>query len=165
METGSEIRRARAREAGALTGIAVRAKAAWGYGEDFMARARAELTVSVSTIRKAPVFVLESDSSLRGFYGLTVPPASSTDNREVEIAFLFVEPEDFGRGYGALLWRHAATEAAKLGTRLIVESDPNAAGFYRRMGMTASGQRISSSTGRTLPMLNLDLRTIAPSGV
>lgn len=72
-----------------------------------------------------------------------------------------------GAGLGALLFRHACEEAARLGARTLeIVSDPNAAGFYRKMGAVRRGEAPSVPAGRVLPVLVLDLtraRERAPS--
>jgi GNAT superfamily N-acetyltransferase len=72
---------------------------------------------------------------------------------------LFVEPGALhsGGGKALLVW---ATELAKeLGARrLTIDSDPNAAPFYRRMGAFDIGQAPSGSVpGRMLPQLVMNL--------
>jgi predicted N-acetyltransferase YhbS len=88
------IRPARPDEAELLTGIALRAKAYWGYDEAFMAACREELTVDAAVIERASTFtvVAEDDGRVRGFAVLAAAPPSG------ELAMLFVEPDRIGRG-------------------------------------------------------------------
>jgi len=71
-----------------------------------------------------------------------------------EAVHLFVEPDCVGQGIGRALWQHALAIAAGLGHRtLTVVADPNAAGFYRRMGAEpAGGQASDLEPGRILPV-------------
>src|SRR6185312_16179522 len=57
------------------------------------------------------------------------------------------------------LWRHAVDTARGLGhAALIVVSDPNAEGFYLKMGCRRIGTRPSElENGRQLPLLRLAL--------
>jgi GNAT superfamily N-acetyltransferase len=77
----------------------------------------------------------------------------------VELDLLFVEPAALGRGHGQRLFAHACEAARTAGAvRLLVESDPNATGFYERMGMVRTGERTSPvEAGRVMPVLALDL--------
>src|SRR5215212_3974714 len=107
------IRPARAGEAGLLSDLALRSKAHWGYDADFLEACRAELTISEDYIRGAPVFVLEEDGRVVGFYGLR------ERGTELELLYLFVEPAAIGGGHGKYLWEHAVGTAARLSFQTI----------------------------------------------
>jgi GNAT superfamily N-acetyltransferase len=78
---------------------------------------------------------------------------------EADLLKLFVEPSALRSGTGKALLAWATEVAKKLGaTRLTIESDPDAAPFYRRMGAYDVGQAPSGSvTGRMLPKLAMNL--------
>jgi len=64
------------------------------------------------------------------------------------------------RGIGKALFEHATAEARKLGFDSIkIEADPNAEGFYKRMGAIGVGASVSNVEGetRTLPLLEFRL--------
>lgn len=148
------IRAARASECEALTDLAVRSKAHWGYDAEFLARCRAgELRVTPDTLAGGPTFVLEERGTPLGFYALDggVPVT--------DLAMLFVEPHAIGRGVGTGLLRHAAGEAVARGcTTMTIASDPSAEGFYLAMGAARIGEVESSVVpGRRLPLLRLAL--------
>ena len=149
----ASIRPARADEAGLLSDLALRSKAHWGYDADFLEACRGELTISEDYIRGAPVFVLEEDGRVVGFYGLR------EQGTELELLYLFVEPTAIGGGHGKRLWEHAVETAARLGFQtLTIESDPYAEAFYLAMGARRVGE-VSSTLrpGRTLPLLEFCL--------
>jgi predicted N-acetyltransferase YhbS len=148
------IRPARADEATALTELSLRSKAVWGYPPSFMARCRAAMTLKVEAIERQPHYVAEADGTLLGFYGL------EPEEGGVGLDYLFVAPEAIGQGVGRALWEHAVATARRLGHAcLVVVSDPNAEGFYRRMGARPAGARPSElQPGRYLPVLRLPLR-------
>ena len=147
------IRPARADEAEALTDLSLRSKAFWGYDAAFLARCRAVMTVKARNIDSQPHYVAELDGRIAGFYGL------EPETEGVGLDYLFVETDLVGRGVGRALWRHAVDTARGLGHRaLIVVSDPNAEGFYLRMGCRRIGTRPSElEAGRQLPLLRLAL--------
>jgi N-acetylglutamate synthase-like GNAT family acetyltransferase len=146
----ASIRPARADEAGLLSDLALRSKAHWGYDADFLEACRAELAVSADYIRRAPVFVLEEDGRVVGFYGLR------EQGTELELLYLFVEPAVIGGGHGRRLWEHAVWTAARLGfQKITIESDPYAEAFYLAMGARRVGVVPSSARpGRVLPLLH-----------
>jgi GNAT superfamily N-acetyltransferase len=147
------IRPARADEAEMLTDLSLRSKAFWGYDAAFLARCRAVMTVKARNIEGQPHYVAELDGRIAGFYGL------EPETEGVGLDYLFVETDLVGRGVGRALWRHAVDIARGLGHRaLIVVSDPNAEGFYLRMGCRRIGTRPSElEGGRQLPLLRLAL--------
>ena len=59
-----EIRRARPADAGRLTGIAMEAKASWGYPASFMARCRAALAVDAAMIGERAFYLAEDESEI-----------------------------------------------------------------------------------------------------
>ena len=149
----TRIRPASAGEARLLSDLALRSKAHWGYDADFLEACRAELTVSEDYIRGAPVFVLEEDGRVVGFYGLR------EQGTTLELLYLFVEPAAIGGGHGKRLWKHAVETASRLGFRQItIESDPYAEAFYLAMGARKVGE-VSSTlrAGRRLPLLEFSL--------
>ena len=147
------IRRARPEEASALSVLALRSKAHWGYDAAFLAACRADLTLSVHDVAISLVYVLEADQGLAGFYRLRGRGDAA------ELADLFVAPEAIGRGHGRRLWEHAAATARRLGyRRLVLQSDPHAEGFYRAMGAERAGESPSTVVpGRRLPLMRYSL--------
>ena len=147
------IRPARADEAEILTDLSLRSKALWGYDAGFLARCRTVMTVKARSIESYPHYVAELDGRIAGFYGLEPEVAG------VGLDNLFVEADLVGRGVGHALWRHAVDTARSLGHRaLIVVSDPNAEGFYLKMGCRRIGTRPSVlENGRQLPLLRFEL--------
>src|SRR5215472_1833855 len=91
------IRTPRLDEAGALTELAMRAKASWGYDDDFMAACRPELTVTPEQMRSWRFWVAEADGQLAGMIAL----GDAHDHAEVED--FFVAPEAQGEGIGKAL--------------------------------------------------------------
>lgn len=156
------IRAAHPSEAKALSEIAFRSKAHWGYSASFMADCREELSITPEQIESSPTYVIEnigepSDNPTLdpvGFYSLGVLSAT-----QIELNHLFVEPGRIGRGEGRALFEHAVTLARARGFEtLVIQSDPNAEGFYAACGATRVGERPSDSIpGRSLPLLHVEL--------
>ncbi|MFB7473929.1 GNAT family N-acetyltransferase [Kitasatospora sp. NPDC056184] len=149
------IRPARPNEAAALSALALRSKAHWGYDAAFIKACRAELTVHPDRIGPDRAAVAEEDGRVLGFVTLTGAPP------EGELGMIFVEPAAIGRGVGRRLMDHLRAEAAALGfERITVEADPNAEPFYLAMGAVRTGTAPSGSVpGRELPLLTLHVRT------
>ena len=148
-----EIRAARPSDAPRLTEIAMAAKASWGYPASFMARCRAALAVDAAMIGERAFFLAEDKGGILGFYGFEPEPDG------IGLSHMFVLPEASGRGVGRMLWNHAVAQARRgRAAALIAVSDPNAAGFYRRMGAARAGFRPSEiDPARPLPIYRLPL--------
>ena len=131
-----QIRPARLEEAQLLSELALRSKAHWGYDDAFLDACRPVLMVEASSIESGWVYVVEIAECSAGFYSLK--PLEDA----IDLDMLFVDPWAIGQGCGARLFAHACAMAQRLGgTRLIVESDPNAEAFYVRMGMARYAER------------------------
>lgn len=148
-----KIRRSSPDEAATLTTIALEAKRYWGYPEHWIKHWEADLTVTADFIRDNHVYVAETDGEIRGFYALCV----SGDKAELE--HMWVTPASIGTGIGKELFLDAMERAAALEVRGVeISADPNAAGFYQRMGATQIGEVDSPMDGqaRKLPRLKIE---------
>jgi pimeloyl-ACP methyl ester carboxylesterase/GNAT superfamily N-acetyltransferase len=152
---GLRLRPGRPQDAVALTELALRSKAHWGYDDAFMAACRAELTLTAGQISARRTVVAEESGTgtPAGFVTLEGEPPHGV------LGMLFVAPDAMGRGAGRLLYGHALREAARLGfTRIAIDADPNAEPFYRAMGAVTVGRVPSGSVpGRTLPLMRADV--------
>lgn len=147
------IRPATVDEASVLTSIALDAKRYWGYPEHWIEHWESDLTISPEFIRDNHVFVAEADGKVRGFYALCV------SGETAELEHMWVTPASLGTGVGKELFLDAMERAAALEVRDVeIMADPNAAGFYRRMGATQIGETDSPVDGqpRKLPRLKIN---------
>jgi GNAT superfamily N-acetyltransferase len=135
------LRAARPDEAEALSGLALRSKAHWGYNEEFLAACRDELHLRPQEIVSHRVVVAERDHRTVGFASLVGEPPDG------ELTMLFVEPAAIRSGVGRRLYEHVFKEAGTLGfARVTIEADPHAEGFYLAMGadLLGNGRSLSS---------------------
>ena len=148
------IRSATPEDAATLTTIALDAKRHWGYPENWIKHWESDLTISSEFIRDNHVYVAEDEGEIRGFYALCV----AGDKAELE--HMWVTPAMIGTGIGKELFLDAMERAAKLNVNAVeISSDPNAAGFYKRMGATQIGEIDSSIEGqpRKIPRLKKEI--------
>lgn len=157
--SNARIRSAHAHEAQALSALALRSKAHWGYDALFMLRCRDELTLQPDDVASHPTFVVEADGVLLGFSML-----ERISDERMELSFLFVEPSAIGRGLGRMLIEHAIHCVRAQGARYLeIVGDPHAVAFYRSAGARQIGERASTSIpGRVLPLLEVDLEDATP---
>jgi len=88
----------------------------------------------------------DEDGEIRGFVG--------TADGKVEM--LFVAPRWRGCGVGSRLLQHAVT---RMNAELVDvnEQNPEAVGFYRRMGFEIAGRSPVDAQGRPFPLLHMRL--------
>jgi GNAT superfamily N-acetyltransferase len=129
--------------------MALRSKAHWGYESEFLEACRQELTLTPELIDAEQVYLIEDGGRPVGFYTLVKWAA------DIELGHFFVDPPSIGRGVGRALWDDALERAAELGyARLLIQSDPNAEGFYLKLGAERIGEVPSAVwPGRKLPLL------------
>jgi GNAT superfamily N-acetyltransferase len=149
-----QIVRARPEDADALTEIAFAAKRHWGYPERWIEAWREILTMRPEFIAANVAYCAIEENHAVGFYVLT------TEGDGLHLDHLWIVPHAMGRGIGRALFEHAVEQAKALGFHAIkIEADPNAEGFYQRMGARPVGSNITEIEGqaRELPHLRYDL--------
>jgi len=147
------IRPASPDDADVLTTIALEAKRHWGYPEHWIKHWESELTITADFIRENHVYVAEENGEIQGFYALCV----ADDKADLE--HMWVTPARIGTGVGKELFLDAMERAAQLKVSAVeISSDPNAAGFYQRMGATQIGEVDAPMDGqaRKLPRLKIE---------
>jgi GNAT superfamily N-acetyltransferase len=143
--------RARPEHAERLTQIAHAAKSYWGYPSQWIELWHNQLTVTKQFILQNEVFAaVDDDETLLGFYAL------SDGGERMVLEHLWVQPRSLQGGVGRRLFEHAVALAAERGAqRIEIESDPNAEGFYQKMGAETVGEVTYEMEGlpRSLPLM------------
>jgi N-acetylglutamate synthase-like GNAT family acetyltransferase len=148
------IRKASTENSDTLTQIAHDAKRHWGYPEHWIKHWESDLTITPEFIENNQVYVAEVDGEIRGFYALCV-----IDDK-AELEHMWVQTAYIGTGIGKDLFLDAMERAAKMNVSEVeLSADPNAAGFYERMGATRIGDVDSEIDGkpRKLPRMKVDI--------
>jgi Acetyltransferases len=148
------IRRALPEEAGVLTQLAISAKAHWGYPKRWMEIWKPQLTFSPEYFEENEGWVAETNGIPIAFYTLQEKAGNAW------IENLWVSPEFIGKGVGKVLFLHAAELSRQRGYKTLqLEADPNAVGFYKKMGMVQIGERHSEveNEPRILPIMEMEL--------
>lgn len=151
------LRPAKRSEADILTDLCLRSKAVWGYDAAFMAACRAELTITSRDFERSQIQVAVLDGRIVAMAQL------AQHGRIADIDKLFVDPAVLRSGAGRQLFTWCvATARAADAVAITVVADPDAAGFYRRMGMQDDGKEPSGSiSGRMLPKLHMALTGVS----
>ncbi|HLF72886.1 MAG TPA: GNAT family N-acetyltransferase [Anaerolineales bacterium] len=149
-----DIRRAAPDEAGTLTQIALSAKRYWGYPERWIELWTPLLTITPEFISGAEVWVAEVNGDLAGFYALIFAEP------RVNLEHLWILPAQMGQGIGRALFQHALQRCRENHYQVLeIVSDPNAQGFYERMGAQKVGVSLGEVDGelRSLPLMQIRL--------
>jgi GNAT superfamily N-acetyltransferase len=149
-----QIIKAKPEDAPALTRIAVSSKRHWGYPKSWIQSWLNVLTITPEFIRDNETHVAMVEVQAIGFYALGL------NGDRLDLLHLWVLPRGMGRGVGRALFVHAVDRTREMGFRALeIESDPNAAGFYQRMGAHRIGSRVQEIEGkpRELPVFLYDV--------
>jgi N-acetylglutamate synthase-like GNAT family acetyltransferase len=152
-----QIRRAKPDEAKVLTEIAHSAKRHWGYPENWIEHWKEDLTITPEFIADNEMFVAVSGGEIVGCCAIVFSDSMT------ELEHMWIRPDHMGTGVGRALFIHAKQRAQLLNVpALEISSDPNAEGFYQRMGATRIGEVRSEIEGqpRVLPRMTVDLKSI-----
>jgi ribosomal protein S18 acetylase RimI-like enzyme len=148
------IRRVVPQEANFLSQIAFSAKAYWGYPERWMEIWKPQFTFTPEYFAENESWAAETNHIPIAFYTLLEKEGTAW------IENLWVSPNYIGQGIGKQLFSHALELSRQRGYKsLRLEADPNALGFYERMGMKRTGERVSEVDGqpRLLPIMEIQL--------
>ncbi len=149
-----QIIRAKPEQAGELSRIALAAKAHWGYPKRWLEIWTPQLTFRPQYFEENEGWVAVTEETPIGFY------TWQDENGIASIENLWVLPEYMGKGVGKALFSHAVDLFRRRGNRALrLEADPNAVGFYERMGMCRVGEYQYELDGqpRSLPIMEMKL--------
>lgn len=149
------IRRALPEDADILSKIAFSAKAHWDYSKHLMEMWKPQLTFSDDYFIEHESWTVELDGEPIAFYTL------EERDRNAWMENLWVSPEHMGKGIGKQLFLDALSRSRSSGYLILrLEADPNAAGFYKKMGMYKVGESsrpIDEDPSRVLPVMEIKL--------
>jgi len=147
-----KIRRATPDEAATLTAIAHTAKRYWGYPEEWIEQWRTDLTITSDFIANNEVFAAVMSDEIVGCCALVV------NDSLAEIEHMWIKPEHMGSGVGRALFTQVRDRAIERQlSALELSADPNAEGFYERMGAKRIGDVRADMGGqaRVLPRMKI----------
>lgn len=151
------FRRARADEADMLDEMTLAGIRYWGHHERFPEAYR-ELADNLPTsadIEEHLTFVVEEAGDVVAFYELR------EHGEDAELLRMFPRVDRIGKGYGRLMWNHAVEQAAAMGDRMLIMSDPEAVGFYAAMGAVLE-KKLELASGMSLGVMWYDLTSPRP---
>ena len=154
MTENIDIVRGTPQHASVLTEITVAAKRHWDYPEKWMQIWLPMLTISPEYISEHETWVALLKDEFVAYYTFR------QDGEDLWLDNLWVLPGHMGLGIGKKLLAHALERSRLQGvSRLKIEADPNALGFYERMGAVKVGEHRGEVDGqpRILPVMEINL--------
>lgn len=150
-----DIREADPGDAAALSALARRAKAHWGYPDEWLRTWSGDLTISSEYLAAHRGFVAVAEGSPIGVCVLEVDGTVGT------LEHVWIAPENQGTGVGRALVARALEAASRAGAvGVSVLSDPFAEAFYLRLGARRTSSvpaPMPGEPGRMLPRLEFTL--------
>lgn len=145
-----EIRRATSTDSERATELATRAKAHWGYSDEWMSSWRDDLVITPAAIERHRTLVACVDGVVVGMCQLQESDVGAI------LEHVWVEPALHGRGIGRALVERARSEVHGV---IAIVADPHAEKFYLRLGARRVGEVAAPMPGapeRTLPLLEME---------
>lgn len=129
-----------------LTDTAFRSKKHWGYPDEWMQAWKPELKVDEAYISQNDVVKIYRHNIFIGFLAIKFHSESSA-----EIDHLWLLPEYINHGFGRYIFGYILNRIAQKGLhKATLVAEPNAKGFYEKMGGTVIGRHASKISGRFL---------------
>ncbi len=149
-----DILRAMPEHASTLTEITLAAKRHWGYPEKWIQLWTPELTFSAEYVSENEVWMAVANETIAGYYSF------KQNDEGLWLENLWILPEYMGQGLGRQLFAHALERGRAQGASFVrIEADPNAQGFYEKMGARKISEHQYELDGqlRMLPIMEIDL--------
>jgi GNAT superfamily N-acetyltransferase len=135
-----------------LREIAIAAKGYWGYDREQVRDWAAMGDFSPAGLRQKDFYIAAIEGRVVGW------AAAISKGDVFWLDDLWIEPEWMGKGIGSRLFRHAAERGRRAGrVRMEWEAEPNALGFYERMGGRYLRNGEPGAWGRVNAIMGLDL--------
>ena len=132
----------------AMTELIIASKQHWGYPDEWIQLWMNELTITPEKLDERDFYLGKNREEIIFIYAI-----SSLGGDEYELEDCWVAPSHIGQGFGHLLFDDLKSRLIVLGcSRLLIISDPNAAGFYNKMGAFKIGEKPTKIEGRNFPV-------------
>jgi GNAT superfamily N-acetyltransferase len=157
------IRPAEMNEAQVLTNLSFESKGYWAYPKEYFDIWKSELTLTRDYIEKNDVLVFESEGVIVGYYSIIelendLAVSGIKINKGYWLEHMFIAPGHIGQGIGTMMFDHLRKRCKeKRIPKLGILADPNARGFYEKMGCNYQGEFPSTIAGRTTPLFVLNI--------
>ena len=161
------IRKAYPEESDILTDISFTSKRYWSYPEEYFEVWKDELTITPGYIQKNLVKIAEYDGEegkILGYYSIIKNDKDFWAGKVFVmkgywLEHIFIRPEFIGKGIGTQLIKDVKKTSKKLEIeKIYIFSDPNAKGFYDKIGADYIKESPSSIEGRTVSLFEMKIK-------
>jgi N-acetylglutamate synthase-like GNAT family acetyltransferase len=136
-----------------LSKTAIDSKKTWGYSDDLMQLWKTDLEVTPDYILKNTVIKVFDGEQFVGFFAL------KTEEGNTELDHLWLTPENIRRNYGRAIFEYIFEDLSSNGTeKMTLLAEPNATGFYDKMGGEIIGKFESKLSGRFLDIYEFKMK-------
>lgn len=144
-----------------LTAVSFASKQYWNYPEKYFEIWKDELTITPDYIRKNIVYIAEENQQVIGYFSLVEIEKDFWAgkvfvNKGFWLEHIFIKPKYIGQGIGSKLIAVLKEKCKEMKIdKIHIFSDPNAKGFYDKLGAHYLGESPSSIVGRTVAQYEL----------
>lgn len=129
-----------------LTETSFHSKKMWGYSDELMNLWKQDLEISEEYILKNKVFKIYDEKVFIGFFAF-----KSHEAKVIELDHLWLKPGQIKKGYGRSVFEFILNYLRNTGhLNFNLTAEPNAKGFYDKMGGKVLGKFQSKVSGRIL---------------
>ncbi|MCP4181289.1 MAG: GNAT family N-acetyltransferase [bacterium] len=141
------IEKAKPEDSKEITKVIIASKKYWGYPEEWFKQWN-DLVITPQTIETRDFYVGRIKNEIIFVYSIKYLTVS-----KYELEDCWILPDYIGKGYGKLLFKDLDKKLDVLKcTSLRICSDPNAEGFYIKMGAVKIAEEPSKIKGRIFPI-------------
>lgn len=121
-------------------------KKIWGYSDELIQLWKSDLEISEAYILNNKVVKVYDGESFVGFFAIKF-----SENENPEIDHLWLKPENIRRNYGREIFKFMTNFLSSNNYKMVtLIAEPNAIGFYEKMGGINIGKFESKVSGRFL---------------
>jgi len=147
------IKKANLKDISAMTEVVIASKGYWDYPEEWMALWQDDLNITPEKLKQRDFFLGKVGAEIVFIYSI-----SQLDSNRYELEDCWVAAKQIGHGYGRILFDDLNERLRARGaSSLKIISDPNAEGFYRKMGAVKIGEEPTKIKGRVFPVFELKI--------
>ena len=129
------------------------AKRYWGYSDKLMDIWLPDLLIIPEDLTSRTFWLMKAQEEMVGVFSL-----SSLSDGVFELEDFWLAPSAMGKGLGRKMFQFIINHLKSVeAIKLVIVSDPNAEGFYQKMGATRVELVNSKPEGRVLPVMDLSL--------
>jgi len=133
-----------------LQALARRSKQHWGYDAAYMSNWQHDQSLTRAYLETHLVLVAEADQQLCGFFALLI------EDNEAELEHFWIEPAYIGGGLGKTLFQKLRDTLKHKGIKHFkVVVEPNAEGFYLKMGGKIVGEITKPGIAHAFPLMQV----------